>query len=60
MFWWVNLKQINNLESLEVDGRIILIDFSEIRIDSLDWVHLTRERDSFQAVVPTVMNVEVT
>jgi len=26
-FWWVNLKQRNNLEGLDVDGRIILIDF---------------------------------
>jgi len=26
-FWCANLKQRNNLESLDLDGRIILIDF---------------------------------
>ena len=26
-FRWVNLKQRSNLENLDVDGRIVLIDF---------------------------------
>jgi len=47
-------------------GRIVVrrednirIDAREIGLDSVDWIHLTQDRDQWQALVNTIMNFRV-
>jgi hypothetical protein len=43
----------NHLEDQDVDGRM------EIDWGSVDWIQLAQDRDRWQAVVNTVMNLRV-
>jgi hypothetical protein len=48
------------LNNLGVDGRIILRrDLKEICWENVDWIHLAQDRDQWQALVNTVMNLWV-
>jgi hypothetical protein len=35
------------------------MDLREIGFEDVDWIHLTRDRDRWRAVVNTVMNLRV-
>jgi hypothetical protein len=48
-----SLKGRNHSE----DGRLKKIDLREIRLEGVDWIHVAQNRDWWQAVVNTVMNV---
>jgi len=37
----------------------IKVDLKGIRWDSMDWIHLSQDRDQWQAVMNTVMNLWV-
>jgi hypothetical protein len=37
----------------------IKMDLKEIEWDSMDWLHLTQDRDQWRALVNTVMNLRV-
>jgi hypothetical protein len=39
-----------------VDGKITLEWILEMRSEIVDWIHLSQDRDQWQAVVNTVMN----
>jgi hypothetical protein len=47
------------LEDLSIDGRIILEWVLEKRWQIVDWIHLAQDRDQWQALVNTVMNLRV-
>jgi hypothetical protein len=36
----------------------IKIDLREIGLECVDWIHLAQDRDQFQALVNTVMNIQ--
>jgi hypothetical protein len=38
---------------------IIITDLKEIWCEVMDWMHLSQDRDKWQAVVNTVMNLRV-
>jgi hypothetical protein len=58
-FLWEVLKGRDYLKDLGIDGRIILKwIFKEIRLEAVDWIHLA-DRNSWQALVNTVMNILV-
>jgi hypothetical protein len=37
----------------------ITMDLREIRFGDVDWIHLAQDRDRWQALVNTVMNLQV-
>jgi hypothetical protein len=47
------------LENPGIDGSIILKLISEKWDGSMDWIGLTRDRDTWRAVVNAVMNLRV-
>jgi len=51
-----NLKGGDNLEDLRIDGDRIKTIFNEIRTGAINWISLALDRDSWWAVVNTVMN----
>jgi hypothetical protein len=38
---------------------IINIDLQELECESMDWIYVAQDRDSWQALVNTVMNLRV-
>jgi hypothetical protein len=56
-FWWGNLREIDHLEDLDVDGRIIsILNLREIGWEITDWTDLARARDTCWAVLNTELN----
>jgi hypothetical protein len=51
-----NLKGGDNLEDVRIDGDRIKIIFNEIRTGAMNWISQALDRDSWRAVVNTVMN----
>jgi hypothetical protein len=47
------------LESLGLNGRIILKEISEKWEGGIDWIDLALDRDRWRAVVNAVMNLQV-
>jgi len=57
-FWLGNLKEINHLEDLTVDGRI-LEWILEIRWEGVDWINLALGSGRWRALVKMVMDLLV-
>lgn len=59
MFWWRNLKKRDNLEGVVADGKgnNIKMDVKDIRWEGMDWISLAQRKNTWRAVVNTVMNV---
>jgi len=58
-FWRGNLQERNHLEDPGVDGRIILRWILKKCEWDMAWIYLTQDRDSYQDVFNTVMNIWV-
>jgi hypothetical protein len=60
IFWLENLKGKDHLEDQGIDGRIIFEQvLRETGWKSVDLMHLVQDRDWWQALVNTVMNLWV-
>jgi hypothetical protein len=42
--WWEDLGEIDHLEDLGRDGRIIKMDLRDVRLGGLDWIDLAQDR----------------
>jgi len=49
-FWWRNLKEREYLEDIRMD-------LTETGRKGMEWIHLALDRDKWQALVNTVMNL---
>jgi hypothetical protein len=58
-FWSENVKRIDHSEDLDVDGDIIRMDLTEIGWEGVKWIHLAQDRDVWQAVVSTAVNLRL-
>jgi hypothetical protein len=59
-FWLENLKGRDHLEDLHVDGRkIFKSDLRETGWEDVDLIYLAQDRDQWQMLVNTVMNLGV-
>jgi hypothetical protein len=47
------------LENLRVDGITLIIDLTGMGCETVDWIHLTRDRGKRQAFENAVVNVQV-
>jgi hypothetical protein len=52
-FWWENIKEIDYLKNLHVDGRIILKLIFKNGM-GVDWIDMAQERDMWRSVVSAV------
>jgi len=56
--WWGDLKEINHLKDLGVDGnKILKVDLQEVGWEGTDWNDLVQNRDRRRTLVNTVMNL---
>ena len=58
-FWSGDLRERDHLESLGIDGRIILNRSSRIDVGCMDGIDLAQDRDRWRARVNAVMNLRV-
>jgi len=58
-FWWRNLRERDQLEDTGVDRTIILKCIFRNWDGDMDWIDLGQKRDSWRALLNTVMNVRV-
>jgi hypothetical protein len=56
---WGNLRERNHLEDLDVWEESFEMNFQEVVWISAEWIDLTQDRDSWQALVNAVMNLRV-
>jgi hypothetical protein len=56
-FWWESLKEKDHLRDQGIDG--IKMGLMEIGWGAVEWIHLTQDRDCWQALVKAVMNLRV-
>jgi len=55
-----NLKRRDHSEDLRVGGKInSRLDLREAVWETVDWIHLTQDRDQWRAVVNMVLNFQV-
>jgi hypothetical protein len=48
-FWWGNLRERDDLEDPDVDGRIMLRwIFQEVEFGDMDWIDLAQDRDRWR------------
>jgi hypothetical protein len=60
VFWWGNLTERDHLEDPSADGSTIFkIDFQKVGCRVLDWTDLAPDRDRWQALVNSVINLQV-
>jgi len=59
VIWWRNLREIDHLEFLGVDGKIILKWIFKNWDWGMDWIDLAQDRDKWLAVVKMVMDSRV-
>jgi len=58
-FCWANLKKRNHSAELGVDLMILKCTSREKRRKGADWIDLAQDRDNWQAIVNTTMNIQV-
>jgi len=49
-FWWENIKEIDHLKDLGVNGNV-----QEVGWESTDWNDLAQNRDRWRAIMNTIM-----
>jgi hypothetical protein len=55
-----NLKGRHHLIDLGMNGEdIIRMDFREIAVEGVDWIHLALRRDQWRTLVNTAMNLRI-
>ena len=54
-FWWGNLRERDHWGDPDLDG----MDIQEVGGGCEDWMELAQDRDRWQALVSTVMNLRV-
>jgi hypothetical protein len=54
--WWGNLRDFGDIG---LDGRIILKWILKQWYGGMDWIDLAQDKDSWQALVNAVMNLQV-
>ena len=59
MSGWENLRERDNWEGMGVDGKIISEGLQEISWNGAEWTTLAQDRDWWQALVNTAMNILV-
>jgi hypothetical protein len=58
-FCWGNLRERDHLEDPDVDGGNIKMDLQEVGCGGMDWIDLAQDRDSWQLLLNSVMNIWV-
>jgi hypothetical protein len=58
IFWLENPKRRDHLEDLRIDGNI-RIDLGKKVWEVVDWMHLAQNREQWQTLLNTVMNLQV-
>jgi hypothetical protein len=58
-FWWGNLRETDHLENLGIDGSIILMWIFKKWNGGMDWIDLAQDRERWQVVVNSVINLRV-
>jgi hypothetical protein len=60
-FWWGNMRKIDHLEDLGVDGRIILkLIFKKCNGGGgMDWIDLAQDSERWRDLVNAVLNLRV-
>jgi hypothetical protein len=58
-FWSENLKGKDHSEELGIAGKIGERIFRETGWEGMDWIHIAHDRDQWQALVDTIMNLQV-
>jgi len=58
-FWWGDLREIDHLEDVGINGTIVLNLIFKNWDGDMDWIDLARERDRWRALVSAVMNLRV-
>ena len=58
--WWGDLRKIDHLEYLDVDGRIILKwIFKKWDEEGMNWIDVAEDRDRWPALVNAVLSLLV-
>ena len=55
-FWWVNLRERDNLEDPAWEDNIKM-DFQELGCGGMDWIDLAQDRDRWRALVNAVVKL---
>ena len=59
-FWWGDPKEVEHLQDLSLDGKIILKwIFKKIERGRIDWLHTAEDGDGWLTLVNAVMNLRV-
>jgi hypothetical protein len=58
-FWWGNPRERDHLEGPGLDGRIILKWMFKQWNGNTDWIDLAQNRDTWLALLNSVMNLRV-
>jgi hypothetical protein len=53
------MRERDHLEDPSVGGRIIFLVFQEVGFGGMGWIDLAQDRESWQALVNVIMNLQV-
>jgi hypothetical protein len=59
VFWWGDLRERDQFEDQDLDGRIILRWIIRKWDGRMDWIDLAQDRDRWWVLVNEVMNLRV-